>query len=244
MYLDGNDTGVVDDDSSSAYPLIFTVYSRRQLRKRHVWSAKSAVTPQAWSRSEQHYAAALTSQDRAAFTNLVHPTSLACISPQNSDYFDFIFAKELSYGAALRGGYSLTRFDPADADSIAASEMGGVLQNPVGPTHQFQIDTPFDGSNRSLTLQRMAVEQGGAWFIVFGCPTAKGLEFFRAHLVEGERQRQRAQELVGALHDPLFSEIRSLLAQNRRIEAIKRYQRDANVDLTTASRVIDIVAAK
>lgn len=192
----------------------------------------------------EHYAAALTSQDRAALSKLLHPASLACINSQNTDYFDFIFVKELSYGPTLHGGYSLTRFDPAGADSIAASDLGGMLQNPVRPTHQFQIDTPFDGNNHSLALQRLAVEQEGAWFIVLGCPTAKGLEFFRERRAEGERQRQRAQELAAALHEPLLSEIRGLLAQNRRVEAIKLYQRDANVDLTTAAQVIDTLAVK
>ena len=192
----------------------------------------------------EHYVAALKSQDGADLKNLIHPASLACITPETREYFDFMFAKDLSYGAALRGGYSLTHFSPVDADAETASELGGMLPNPVKPTHQFQIDTPFDGNNRSLAILRMVAEQAGTWFIVLGCPTPKAVEFFRERRAEGERQRARARELADALHEPLLSEIRNLLAQNRRVDAVKRYQKDANVDLTTASQVVDTLNAK
>ena len=192
----------------------------------------------------ERYVAAITSQDSAGLKNLLHPTSLACINRENRDYFDFIFAKELSYGTELRGGYTLTRFGLLDAGAASASEMGDMFRNPVTPTHQFQIDTPFDNKNHSLMIQRMAVEQGGTWFIVLGCPTPKGIEFFRERRAEGERQQARAKQLAGELQEPLLSEIRNLLGQNRRVDAIKRYQGSANVDLTTASQVIDALAAE
>jgi len=89
----------------------------------------------------------------------------------------------------------------------------------------------------------MAVEQGGTWFIVLGCPTLKGIEFFHERR-EGERQQARAKQLAGELQEPLLSEIRNLLGQNRRVDAIKRYQSSANVDLTIASQVIDALAAE
>jgi len=54
----------------------------------------------------ERYVAAITSQDSAGLKNLLHPTSLACINRENRDYFDFIFAKELSHGTELRGGYT------------------------------------------------------------------------------------------------------------------------------------------
>jgi hypothetical protein len=192
----------------------------------------------------EHYVAALRSQDSVQLKDLVHPASRACISPETRDYFDFMFAKDLSYGAALRGGYSLTHFGPLDSDAETASELGGMLPNPVKPTHQFQIDTPFDGNNRSLAILRMAAEHAGSWFIVLGCPTPKAVEFFRERRAEGERQRARARQLADALHEPLLTEIRNLLAQRRRVEAVKRYQREANVDLTTASQVVDTLNAK
>ena len=50
---------------------------------------------------------------------------------------------------------------------------------------------------------------------------------------------QHYQELASKLGEPLLSELKGLLTQNRRIDAIKRYEDAAKVDLTTAVQVID-----
>jgi hypothetical protein len=190
------------------------------------------------------YVAALTSQDGERLRSLHHPASLACIGAENRDYYDFIFGKELSRAAELRGGYTLTRFAPVDAETAAMSEMGGMVPNPVKPTHQFQIDTPFDSNNHSLMILRMAVQHNEAWFIVLGCPTAQAVAFFRARRAEGERQQARARQLAADVREPLLSEIKALLVEKRRIDAVKRFKDSAAVDLTTATQVIDVLAAQ
>ncbi len=192
----------------------------------------------------ERYVAALQAQDLAVLKGLYDPAVLRCIAPDNQDYFDFIFAQEIRRGAQLRGGYTLTRFSPADADSVAFSEMGGMSPNPVAPTHEFQIDTPLDSNNHSLMIQRMAVAHDGSWFMVLGCPTAKAVEFFRQRQAEGEQQRARAKQLANELQEPLLSEIKTLLASKRRIEAIKRFQSSANTDLTMATRVVEVLDDK
>ena len=79
----------------------------------------------------------------------------------------------------------------------------------------------------------------GIWFIVVGCPTEKGLAFFHERQAKAAQQREQAAEHVGKLQEPLLSEIKELLARNRRVEAINRYQSAAGVDLTTAVQVIN-----
>jgi hypothetical protein len=190
------------------------------------------------------FVAAIASCDATELKQLYDPASLACATPANHDYFDFVFEVELSYAAALRGGYVLTRFAAIDPAIAAASEFGGLFTNPVWPTHQFQIDTPSDGCHASLTLMRPVARRDGAWFIVVGCPSVRGLAFFRERRAEGEAQRARAGELAAALREPLLSEIRGLLAQHQRVAAIKRYQGAAKVDPTTAAQVIDVLAAR
>ncbi len=188
----------------------------------------------------ERYAAMLVAQDREGLKTLFHPASLACIDAENRDYYDFVFAKELSYGPRLRGGYTLTRFAPLGADA-AVDPTGGMFPNPVQPTHEFQLDTPFDSRNRSLAVLRTIVARDGAWFIVLGCPTAQAVALFRERRLEGERQQAQAGRLADALRDPALSEIRDLLAHNRRIDAIKRYRVATDADLTTAMQVIDVL---
>jgi hypothetical protein len=187
----------------------------------------------------ERFVAAITSGTAESMRALYHPASLACVNPGNRDFFDFLIAKDLSYAAEVRGGYSVSRFGTVDATDVTASGTPDLFPDPVKPTHQFQIDTSGDGGNRSLSLLRAAAQQDGTWFIVVGCPTEKGLAFFRERQAEAARQRQQVAQLIAKLHEPLLSEIRTLLAQNRRVEAINQYQNAANVDLTTAVQVID-----
>ena len=145
----------------------------------------------------------------------------------------------MRFASDLKDGYKLTGFDTADPSIVEGNAMGGTVPAPVAPTHQFQIDT---AGVRAVTIVRMAAEQDGMWFIVAGCPTEKGLTMFRERINRGAEQQARARELASKIDAPLLSEIKDLLAQNRRIEAIKRYQNAAQVDLTTAASVIDALS--
>jgi hypothetical protein len=187
----------------------------------------------------ERYAAAVTAHDAEALKALYHPASLACIDAGNQDYFDFLFDHDLRFQNDLRGGYKLTGVGPADPYLASMNAMDGMLVAPVTPTHQFQIDTSGGDGSRAVSIVRMTAERDGAWFIVAGCPTEKGLAAFRQRRGAAAPAQARIQELASKLGEPLLSEIMALLAQNRRIDAIKRYQDAAKVDLTTAVQVID-----
>ena len=184
----------------------------------------------------ERYVAAITAHDATALKALFHPATRACVNSDNEDFFEFLFGNDLRFESDLKDGYKLTSFDTADPSIVDGNAMGGMFPQPVTPTHQFQIDT---AGRRSLTIVRLAAEQDGTWFIVGGCPTEKGLATFRERHEEGAQQQARARDLASKLGEPLRAEIKNLLAQNRRVDAIKRYQDAANVDLTTATRVID-----
>ena len=190
------------------------------------------------------YVAAVVAHDSENLKKLMHPASLACESEANRDYFEFVLNQDFRNASALRGGFQLTSFAPMDAQTAAMSDMGGLLRNPAPPTHQFQIDTPVDASNRSLTLMRLAAQNDGAWFIVTGCPTEQGLAFFRERIAAGAKPQAHARALAEDLHDPLLSEIRALLVQHKRLEAIKRYGTASGADTTTATQVIDALESK
>jgi hypothetical protein len=187
----------------------------------------------------ERYVAAITSHDAAALKALYHPATRACMNADNADFFEFLFGNDLRFEGDLKEGYKLTGFDTADPSIVEGNAMGGMIPQPVAPTHQFQIDT---AGTRVVTIVRMAAEQDGAWFIVAGCPTEQGLAMFRERRGQGAQQLARARELASKLDEPLLSDIKDLLAQNRRIDAIKRYQDAAKVDLTTATRVIDVLS--
>ena len=61
----------------------------------------------------------------------------------------------------------------------------------------------------------------------------------RQQLVEAAEQKKRAAQLLADLKDPLRSELTDLLRREQKIDAIKKYQQAAGVDLTTAVGVIN-----
>ena len=187
----------------------------------------------------ESYVAAITAHDAEALKALYHPATRACMNADNADFFEFLFGSDLRFENDLKEGYKLTGFDPADPSIVDGNAMGGLLPAPVPPTHQFQIDSAGKGGTRLVTIVRMAAEKDGTWFIVAGCPTEKGLAMFRERRQRGAQQQAGARELASKIGEPLLSEIKGLLAQNRRIDAIKRYQDAAKADLTTAVQVID-----
>jgi len=62
-------------------------------------------------------------------------------------------------------------------------------------------------------------------------------------MAAGAKQQAHARALADDLRDPLL-EVRGLLAQPSRVEAINRYRAAAGVDTTTATQVIDMLDSK
>jgi hypothetical protein len=187
------------------------------------------------------YVAALVDQNIAALKQLYDPATLACINAGNQDFFDFWFSLELKSGPALRAGYTLTRFGPVDPNLVAAIEAGGRFPQPLKSTDEFELNSPLDKKNHSVSVIRTVALRDGSWFLTGACPTAAGLASFREQQTKRAQAEARAKALVGQLREPLLSEVKGLLAKGQKIDAIKRYQTAANVDLPTAVQVINLL---
>jgi hypothetical protein len=189
------------------------------------------------------YVAALASGDATTLKQLLHPAALACISGDNQDYFDFLLANDLRHAGDFGAGHKVTRIAALVDGAPSLSFSPDLLFYPVAPTHEFQIDT-HNGQNRFLILIRTMASVDGHWFNVIPCPTEAGLHAFRAARAKNESQQARAKQLAADLRDPLLSQVRELLTQRRRMDAMELYKSKADVDLTTASRVIDVLDGK
>src|SRR5205807_10285149 len=60
----------------------------------------------------ERYTAALVAQDMAALRAVIHPQVLACITDDNRDYFDFMFAKDLGEGPIVAAKHKIARMGP------------------------------------------------------------------------------------------------------------------------------------
>jgi hypothetical protein len=175
---------------------------------------------------------AARSGDKARIEQFLHPRVRACINASTKEYFDFGLDNDARGVAA--GPYLVTKLAPLKGPPPAFLPEDG-FPYPVQPTYEVQIE--FEKSN--LLSIHLLAPANGSWFEVFPCPNEKGMASMRQHLVEGAEQKKRAAQLLADLKDPLRSELTDLLRREQKMDAVKKYQAAAGVDLTTAVMVIN-----
>ena len=130
--------------------------------------------------------AAVNGNDVAAVKDLAGAEYAACASDENGPAYDAYLTGLMAHDIAA--GYAV---------SLGALEEGAPLpftdlvSYPVVPTHYLKIDLrdpplePGDGERRfGDTHLQYVVNRDGAWSLVLGCPTAKGLA--RMQMAEGD----------------------------------------------------------
>jgi hypothetical protein len=170
--------------------------------------------------------------DKARIEQFLHPLVRACINASTKEYFDFGLDNETRAVAA--GSYLVTKLAPLKGPPPALLPEDG-FPYPVQATYEVQIE--FEKS--SLLSVHFLAPANGSWFDVFPCPNEKGMAFMRQQLVAWAEQKKKAAQLLADLKDPLRSELTDLLQRGQKLDAIKKYQQAAGVDLTTAVAVIN-----
>ena len=187
------------------------------------------------------YMAARHSKDAARIYNLIHPGVRACMTGQNKAYFDFVINHMLH--DAPSGNYTKLTIKPVTPKTppvLWAFVPAKWFPYPVRPTHDIQIDYQNGPTSFESDIIEVA-PSGGSWYLVEACPNEQGLRFMRESQAQGARQEAQAKKLASEVRDPLLSQIKALLAQHHKIEAIKAYQKATGTDLTTADSVINVI---
>jgi len=58
------------------------------------------------------------------------------------------------------------------------------------------------------------------------------------------KQEKRVQSLASSMPPPLRANVSRLVAEGRKIDAIKEYQRASGEDLSTAKSVVELITSK
>ena len=182
------------------------------------------------------YVAAVNAGSEDGIVALLHPATRACMVKANEEFFDYVLANELK--RSIPDAYRLTVTPVADDQTLL---MAGMLGYPVRPSHTLQIDFD-DGPYSGTTIISYAIDDGGAWHTVIGCPTPEALAMFREARVRAEQQEARARELAAQAPADLRAEIEALMTEGKRIAAIKRYAEAAGVGLALARDVVKLIA--
>ena len=204
-------------------------------------SALGAPLPASPSAAQQQlarsYMAAVRAGNRAQLAALLHPKVAACQNASNREYFDYVSSQSMR--DVPRGKYTvtLTAIPPGGAPAILPATM---FKYPIQPQFELQIDGDRTAPESASVIRTIA-PQDGRWYIVYPCPNAAGIKYFHENIARGRRQRQQAQALASQVKEPLLAQLKSLLRQGRKIDAIHKYKAATGVDLTTAVQVVDVL---
>jgi hypothetical protein len=188
-------------------------------------------------RFAESYLAAVTGSDIERYKLLLHPATRSCMNRDNADYFNTIFARRVGK-IANKPVLSVEKL-PEKFEMFDAMNARGWKYD-VRPTHAFHIDLVATGPKQSSIAAFSALD-AGVWYEVLPCPNGKALIDMRQAKLKDEAQWARARGLAASLRDPLRAEVLAFLQQDRPVSAAKRYSEGAHVDLTLASRVIDVL---
>lgn len=192
------------------------------------------TTPQQFA---QTYVDAVQTKKVARVKALIHPQVLACINDSNREYFDYLINQGIENSS--NGDYKVT-ITKLTNNLPPLGVPADMFRYPVPPAYQLQIDWD-PASSKSVTVIRTIASEHNKWFLVYACPNDAGMKFFHERIAQGHKQQEHANALAAALKPPLRTELKALLKQGRKIDAIKKYQSAAGVDLTTAVQVMNVL---
>jgi hypothetical protein len=183
------------------------------------------------------YLSAVTGSNIERYKRLLHPTTRACMNRGTVDYFNVIFKRRTGQ-VATNPRLSVEKL-PEKFAMIDAFEAHGWTYA-VRPTHAFHIDLVATGFKQSMIVAFGALDNG-VWYEVLPCPSKKALAEMRQAQAKDEAEWAKARELAASLREPLRTELLTLLKHDRPVSAAKKYSEAAHVDLTLATRVVDVL---
>jgi hypothetical protein len=169
---------------------------------------------------------------------LLHPKTLACITPQTQSFIEESLADQFRYN--IPASYK-SRFDVIPADRPLAVADGVTF--PLRPTHQVQIDWET-GPQQGVTFVAMVAYTGSGWREVWPCISPQKVPAMQTAKDMRRQQDERVQSLAAKMPQALRAEVTRLVAEGRKIDAIKRYQDATKEDLSTSKSVVERITPK
>jgi hypothetical protein len=179
------------------------------------------------------YVAALNAKDKAKLLALQNQKSMACMTGENRDYYDFALAA--SFTEKLPANYTASVVPLNEGNLKALESMGG--QFPVRPVKELHIDYQQGDDAGSVIVY--LVQQNGKWMGDFPCVTDARVKEFRDNKTEREASMAHYKQLADGIKDPLRTELIGLLRQHETGRATDRYHQATGQDTKTSMLVMD-----
>lgn len=166
---------------------------------------------------------------------LVHPKLLACATAEPDSFYHWMVTRQARN--TVPAGYKWTiKPVPPDQPLMFADKF----EYPVRPTHVVQLDFET-GPNRGTTMILHIANDSKQWHEVIACPKPETIAAGRAARQAEAKRAERARALAAKIPPQLKQQVTDLLAQGRRIDAIKHYRDASGEDLATAVDVVKLL---
>ena len=187
-------------------------------------------------RFANEYIKAVNAKDVKALRRLIAPKTLACYSPRTEPYLTSWLSRQTSDPISKPYSIKVQLYDENDITSSALFTL------PVTPTHQLNITT-FVAKDEPVVLGRPIAYLDGRWYETAPCPTDLGMEHFIDRQERQKKEYTELDDLYAKLRDPMKSNLKNLIAQNRIGEACTNYAQAEKIDFVTACKVVKTLAA-
>ena len=175
-----------------------------------------------------HYVAAINAKDTAKLWSYLAPESRACVTPQNKDVYDILFASQMDDKIPPDYHLMFTAVNESNAKAMADRQ-----HFPVAPEHQLQIDFQLGNDSNSIIL--WIVHQNGRVYADQPCATDLTIKEFR----DDAPDRAHYKEVAGQIQDPLRAQLLKLIADHDTSSAITKYRDATGADTRTAMLVLN-----
>lgn len=183
----------------------------------------------------EEYIKAINSSDIDNQKKLIHPKCLACITPENKEFFDDLFLSHLNQSISSEYKAYIKKINPDE--NLPFSEY---FTYPVLPTHLIQISDELGRKN----LMIFVINQDGRYFHILPCPKPEFPQKYREGKIEKENHKNKVKKLFLELKDPLRSELEDLLNRGEKIQAMKKYCSETGESLAIAKGIVELLESE
>jgi hypothetical protein len=178
------------------------------------------------------YVAATNARDIAQLRLFLNPQSLACITPENKDYYD---AMASHTGEPIPPNYKFSVM-PVNEGNLKALESMGQRWT-VKPAQELHIDYQQGDDVGGYVVY--LIHENGRWFYDLPCATDASIKQYRDNAAANEAALAHYKTIASEIKEPLRSQLLNLLRAHETGTAIDRYHQATRQDYKTSMYVIN-----
>ena len=162
----------------------------------------------------------------------LYPKSLACVTPENKDYYD---AMASHTGDAIPSNYKFSVM-PVNEGNLKALESMGQRWT-VKPSQELHIDYQQGDDVGGYVVY--LIHENGRWFYDYPCATDAAIKEYRDNAAANEAARAHYKSLASEIREPLRSELLNLLRAHKTGTATDSYHQATGQDYKTPMYVMN-----